>query len=169
MLRPPPTSTLFPYTTLFRSLVAHEPAVALRIDEREELFERHHAAAGRKPIGDLPGLDARGHVAERTVDELVAANVVDVTQRGAAPPEVVGVEQEPAARVPGRDHHLAHPCQRVELLGLRVELDREPHAMLCRQLADLADALRRPPEVTAPLRGRACYCATAGRRGPPAP
>src|SRR5205814_9708876 len=55
-----------------------------------------------------------------------------------------------------------------ELLGLRVELDREPHAMLCRQLADLADALRRPPEVTAPLVDRAHHGATAGRRGPPA-
>src|SRR5207249_12127002 len=35
ILRPPPTSTLFPYTTLFRSLVARETAAAERETELE--------------------------------------------------------------------------------------------------------------------------------------
>src|SRR2546430_6067953 len=51
MIRRPPRSTLFPYTTLFRSLVgvlragAVEPAVAVRVHER---FAQLMAAQDRK-------------------------------------------------------------------------------------------------------------------------
>src|SRR5207253_6929962 len=37
MLRPPPTSTLFPYTTLFRS---HEPPAGLHPDNRQRSRDR---------------------------------------------------------------------------------------------------------------------------------
>src|SRR5260370_41438894 len=48
MIRRPPRSTLFPYTTLFRSLVAgnHE---AVAVGQRKQLFplgQRHHRARG---------------------------------------------------------------------------------------------------------------------------
>src|SRR5207245_2622524 len=69
-----------------RRLVAHEAAVTRRLDPHEELLERDHAAARREPVGGLPGLDARGDVAVLNVDDLVAADVLDVTYRGAASP-----------------------------------------------------------------------------------
>src|SRR5437762_8249848 len=67
--------------------------------------------------------------------------------------------------MPGRGHHLAHPSQGVELLGLRVELDGEPHAALGRHLADLTDALGRAPKVAVPLVDGAHHGDTAERRG----
>src|SRR5256885_6576848 len=41
MIRRPPRSTLFPYTTLFRSLPAHR-AVEIRVTEREHAAVRSH-------------------------------------------------------------------------------------------------------------------------------
>src|SRR5438034_4032193 len=55
MLRPPPRSTLFPYTTLFRSLVRTEArarvrvAVVLRPFERSAPGRHKHGADGRPP------------------------------------------------------------------------------------------------------------------------
>src|SRR2546430_8077776 len=45
MIRRPPRSTLFPYTTLFRSLVLDEPTAALDAETEHALFERYVAAA----------------------------------------------------------------------------------------------------------------------------
>src|SRR5438046_1184791 len=135
-----------------RRLVAQEAAVALEVEEREELAEGHDALARGQPIHELPGLEAAPrHVAELHVGDLAEADVLDVGEARAAPPEVVGVEQEPAARVGRLRHHLAHARHRVELLGLRVELDRQPHPALRRDVADLAHALRRAPEVAPAL------------------
>src|SRR5438046_698745 len=135
-----------------RRLVAQEAAVALEVEEREELAEGHDALARGQPIHELPGLEAAPrHVAELHVGDLAEADVLDVAESRAAPPEVVGVEQEPAARVGRLRHHLAHARHRVELLGLRVELDRQPHPALRRDVADLAHALRRAPEVAPAL------------------
>src|SRR2546427_7910412 len=39
MIRRPPRSTLFPYTTLFRSLVLDEPTAGLDLRHEMELFE----------------------------------------------------------------------------------------------------------------------------------
>src|SRR5437868_7981061 len=47
MLRRPPRSTLFPYTTLFRSSRAHPPASA----RRRASFLRSPSHAGREPRG----------------------------------------------------------------------------------------------------------------------
>src|SRR2546426_2493526 len=43
MIRRPPRSTLFPYTTLFRSLEQHRPAVRTHVSKREDAshLERH--------------------------------------------------------------------------------------------------------------------------------
>src|SRR5687767_15697270 len=53
MLRPPPRSTLFPYTTLFRSLaMAYGSALAVLADPtRRQVFER--LRAGPRPVNVL--------------------------------------------------------------------------------------------------------------------
>src|SRR5438309_8868597 len=43
MLRPPPSSTLFPYTTLFRSPPSHRDQRAARVAARGGKFARRHA------------------------------------------------------------------------------------------------------------------------------
>src|SRR5256885_7524812 len=45
MIRRPPRSTLFPYTTLFRSEIAHDRAVAgLLAPDRDQILGRHAIA-----------------------------------------------------------------------------------------------------------------------------
>src|SRR3712207_8418206 len=63
MIRRPPRSTLFPYTTLFRSLRQHDP-------EQEREAERHVGVAReveidleREAEGRLPGLQHRDGLA----------------------------------------------------------------------------------------------------------
>src|SRR5688572_30943059 len=48
MIRRPPRSTLFPYTTLFRSLVLQriDARASHRLADRHELVERRHGVAG---------------------------------------------------------------------------------------------------------------------------
>src|SRR5256885_12218978 len=57
MIRRPPRSTLFPYTTLFRSDVVHGD----RIDARERLVQQHEFGLGDERPGNLqaPPLAAR--------------------------------------------------------------------------------------------------------------
>src|SRR5687768_17999564 len=57
MIRRPPRSTLFPYTTLFRSRVARQRARAegLRVGRRQALLLGPHRAAAMKDIGDVRG------------------------------------------------------------------------------------------------------------------
>src|SRR2546426_2323951 len=113
-----------------RRLVAHEPVIALPVQEPEDFLEGYASAAGREPIERLAGLEPGArNVAVLDVRDLAERDVVDRGQGGAAPPEVVRVEQEPAARVRGPVHDPAHHVEVVELLGLRVELDRELHAV----------------------------------------
>src|SRR3989442_8162470 len=50
MIRRPPRSTLFPYTTLFRSVVEYQPIVALRagtIEAAEALVRWNHPGRGQ--------------------------------------------------------------------------------------------------------------------------
>src|SRR5205814_8371846 len=56
MIRPPPRSTLFPYTTLFRSLLPGRPHAALRLPGRHAL----RRAAG----GDLARHRSEEHTSE---------------------------------------------------------------------------------------------------------
>src|SRR5438876_6572480 len=52
MIRPPPRSTLFPYTTLFRSIIAaspcddSRPALLLALDEDQRIVGADHVARG---------------------------------------------------------------------------------------------------------------------------
>src|SRR2546427_2216891 len=49
MIRRPPRSTLFPYTTLFRSPAAGQPGgQSVRYGRRPLRADRHHAGAGRR-------------------------------------------------------------------------------------------------------------------------
>src|SRR3712207_7906130 len=52
MIRRPPRSTLFPYTTLFRSGLSAVPAQALLVEARDELDVVDH-------LGDRPAAEAR--------------------------------------------------------------------------------------------------------------
>src|SRR5687768_18504992 len=50
MIRPPPRSTLFPYTTLFRSPLRAEPAAAFSAGQRADFQYRRRGQ--RRPAGD---------------------------------------------------------------------------------------------------------------------
>src|SRR5437667_4331371 len=69
MLRPPPRSTLFPYTTLFRSHIARAEEVPRRILPGHRV-ERHQAGplVGRRAWlveADVPALPDPEHLEER--------------------------------------------------------------------------------------------------------
>src|SRR5690349_23305976 len=66
MLRPPPTSTLFPYTTLFRSLwlqpdpeLPTQPSLAARFAARRRLLARYREVRAARPERVQPLVDAR--------------------------------------------------------------------------------------------------------------
>src|SRR2546429_5970031 len=61
MIRRPPRSTLFPYTTLFRSLSGERPDQQLVIDRLQ------HKVIHAEALSDDPGrsIDLRGHKQER--------------------------------------------------------------------------------------------------------
>src|SRR6267142_1416762 len=133
-----------------RRLVAHEPAISLPVEEREDLLERHAAAAGRQPVERLAGLEPGArHVAVLDERDLAERHVVDGGQRGAAPLQMVGVEQEPAARVRGLAHDTPHDLEVVELLGLRVELDGQLHVVRGRDVAGLTHIRRGAGQIAA--------------------
>src|SRR5258708_11755281 len=71
MIRRPPRSTLFPYTTLFRSIVedaiALDQAVVAVVGERVQRHVAHDPDLGR---GVLHGLDGVGDDAVRVAGEL---------------------------------------------------------------------------------------------------
>src|SRR5262249_60506446 len=101
-----------------------EPAIALAIEQREYLLERYAARCGRQPVQRLAGLESGArHVAVLEVRDLAECDIVDRLQAGAAALQMIGVEQEPAARMRGLGDDAAHDLEVVELLGLRVELD----------------------------------------------
>src|SRR2546422_2282490 len=52
MIRRPPRSTLFPYTTLFRSRVLYDPADALHLPRPEPDRRRRPGSPPRGPVGD---------------------------------------------------------------------------------------------------------------------
>src|SRR3712207_7883122 len=66
MIRRPPRSTLFPYTTLFRSHAEHEVArtgelLAPRCVERHEPRPRHPGSPAVAPVVERVGVVAREH------------------------------------------------------------------------------------------------------------
>src|SRR5437870_6295516 len=73
MLRPTPTSTLFPYTTLFRS---RDVALIPGDPHPEHLFALPHAAAHDRGIGDRRGVGARfGERGDRKSTRLNSSHV----------------------------------------------------------------------------------------------
>src|SRR5687767_15751218 len=52
MIPQPPSSTLFPYTTLFRSRDGLDPALARQFDERDRLEHRFRVVAKESGIRD---------------------------------------------------------------------------------------------------------------------
>src|SRR2546425_1858438 len=68
MIRRPPRSTLFPYTTLFRSLHPGEVEILIGLEE-QDLVHRAARVQGRQPVGQLGFRDrlrARAQVEERS-------------------------------------------------------------------------------------------------------
>src|SRR5262249_33480692 len=60
-----------------RRLVAHEAAVALAVEQREDLLERHAALSGRQPVQRLARLEpGAGHVAVLEIRDLAERDVV---------------------------------------------------------------------------------------------
>src|SRR3989454_12015294 len=120
MIRPPPRSTLFPYTTLFRSPSVHETLVAAR------RAAAHHADS-LELVDDLGDRDQGGHRAERHPAEIH----VDPRQHDphAAVGEIVGGGDDPVVQEPHFVHgdHLGVGSHRADhALGAihRLGLDR---------------------------------------------
>src|SRR2546426_11666464 len=69
MIRRPPRSTLFPYTTLFRSLLPHHPRIDLRAREegQEDAAERREEVHPRRAreAEKVPGDDAQADLDQR--------------------------------------------------------------------------------------------------------
>src|SRR2546430_6797259 len=55
MIRRPPRSTLFPYTTLFRSVRVREAQVALAVRAEGRAGQRGHSGVVQETFGDLCG------------------------------------------------------------------------------------------------------------------
>src|SRR5256885_2755851 len=104
MIRRPPRSTLFPYTTLFRSLRLHDP----------------RGLEGRGPeVADLALAHEVGQRAERLVDVGVLLRAVHLIQVDVVGPQtgqrLLDRLEDPPARVAEAVGVLAHPA--VELRG----------------------------------------------------
>src|SRR5438270_9833515 len=71
MLRRPPTSTLFPYTTLFRSILHGKDYWFISLDEFNRFREEQEAAAGGEiSISDAPSSSKRLNRSEEHTSEL---------------------------------------------------------------------------------------------------
>src|SRR5438067_3303307 len=152
-----------------RRLVAHESAIALPVEQREDLLERHTAPSGRQAIERLAGLEPGAwHVAVLDVRDLAERDVVDRGQAGAAPLQVIGVEQEPAARMRGLRDDAAHDVEVVELLGLGVELDGQLHPMRRGDVGGLAHVRGGARQVAEPAIRRAHHRLAPERHRPAA-
>src|SRR3712207_7327899 len=73
MIRRPPRSTLFPYTTLFRSVTRYEGD--------QIAFERYPAYVGRNPAG-LDAVVYRSVGDSATIEDAMNKGTVDVVWRG---------------------------------------------------------------------------------------
>src|SRR5256885_15702420 len=71
MIRRPPRSTLFPYTTLFRSILANDRLVyGLMVDELKEI---------RKSYGDARRTEIIAQAGEISVEDMIAEEEVVIT------------------------------------------------------------------------------------------
>src|SRR5437763_13387683 len=115
MIRRPPRSTLFPYTTLFRSLVIRLDDVDLAlVPERQPERERDAPDRGEMPVERAEALRVAGHVVEE--------------QRGRRAAALLGehVRERAHLRVPVRATHareLAHLLDLLEPLAQAAIMD----------------------------------------------
>src|SRR2546426_4328303 len=94
MIRPPPRSTLFPYTTLFRSLVS-------------DVFNE-------KVLSELPGDVAIGHTRYSTAGTSVLANAQPMLARyREGPPASAARSRAPTSRSEEHTSELQSPCNLV--------------------------------------------------------
>src|SRR3989475_7170758 len=107
MIRRPPRSTLFPYTTLFRSRLLDHALGMLRQQgcERPEALVPHVARVPEVPLlldlaaGQLDLLGVHDH------DEVTAVQVRRERGLVLAAQDLRNAAREPAQRLPGRVHH----------------------------------------------------------------
>src|SRR3712207_4315697 len=122
MIRRPPRSTLFPYTTLFRSLGPHEPLrpVDVRAEANALLLDREDPALAIAPAA----LDLIGHRAVAHREDLEAAGVGD--HRAVPAHEAVDAAERPNEIVTGREEQVERvPQHHVEAqLGGLADLER---------------------------------------------
>src|SRR2546422_9460198 len=110
MIRRPPRSTLFPYTTLFRSRLACEAGVAPELRARD-------AADGETELRKLLLAQLAHGVARGDVADLVAHHAaelglgVQVGQDSAGDVDVAAGERE------GVDHRVVHDVERPRQVG----------------------------------------------------
>src|SRR3712207_7307644 len=64
MIRRPPRSTLFPYTTLFRSVIAHRPSALAAVDQVLVMGSGEMKAFGARDEVVRPSLRSEEHTSE---------------------------------------------------------------------------------------------------------
>src|SRR5438552_15838744 len=114
MLPPPPTSTLFPYTTLFRSVLAlGEPTS--RLARSAALRQHVDGGPGDAAVPDRVGVDGNEHIRLRSPR---------------APDPIAQHEK----LIPVARQHRRHSRLRIDALGERAR-DREHDVLLARAAA----------------------------------
>src|ERR1035441_5032498 len=154
MIRRPPRSTLFPYTTLFRSVREAQSHLAEALDDG---LERSHLARGEV---DCPALNLRellvdGHAvgAQRgdtgaaLLDQAPDANLKELVKVAARDRQELGPFKQRSRSVLGQ---LEHPRVEIEPAEMAVDIPM-PVAQLDGVIARLAGERRR--RVVARLRG----------------
>src|SRR3989454_10613120 len=134
MIRRPPRSTLFPYTTLFRSRhlrAAHVEELAVQPEARERLPGRRFGLRDLVFVMRKDQIDAAGVEVER----FGAATLPDLRERHGGALEVPSGPTPPERPVPGRAHLLVHrlgllPERKIARVVLRRLLPRDPRADL---------------------------------------
>src|SRR5438445_12982146 len=96
MIRRPPTSTLFPYTTLFRSLrivdaaaaAEHPPRARAHVQLAPPAVRAHRRAADSGILSDRATAQTRNRLADaRFAEDLGGSELESPVQRGRAAPE----------------------------------------------------------------------------------
>src|SRR5260370_38457247 len=70
MIRRPPRSTLFPYTTLFRSAVRDEFHHPVKVESARGAAEENRAERRKRPLAKVTGREAGGKRSEEHTSEL---------------------------------------------------------------------------------------------------
>src|SRR5690606_39002571 len=126
LIHPPPSSTLFPYTTLFRSELGRESEILQVLDARGPL--RRDLGPGRTVEGgvDLDQVQVGGQVADRVETPLLAGGIHDafpvvVVPAGDADADGGGRGHggnlRGKATLPGRARARARARVRMQVLG----------------------------------------------------